>query len=164
MRFELLQWTGHRGSPAWITLARGLTSASVLYATWALAILPGEFFSIRDNLRHRHTFYENIALVPILAAVGALALLAIHKTAGAGADANTWRGWFAARGQVLVAILVALAQLWFVHQAACPACDPFPAHIYALLVVTVLAFEAAWRFFAERRSSTTSSSTNSPAE
>ncbi len=143
--------------------ARALALLSVFYAVWALAILPGDFFSIRDNLRNRHTFYENIAFVPILAAVGALLLLTIPKVAGDGVDANSWRGFLLVRAQLLIAALVALGQLWFESRAVCPSCRPFPAHLYALAILIVIAAPAALRLARGRKAAATLASTDSPA-
>ena len=151
------------GDPS-IWLARGLLVLSGCYAIWALGFLPGEFFSVRDNLQRRQEFYEHIAFVPILPAVGALLLLTIQKTAGARADPASWPGWLLARVQLLAAAAVALGQGWLVNRASCPRCEPFEAPTYAFGLVVLLAVAAGVRLAWERRRLTTSPSTNSPAE
>jgi hypothetical protein len=125
--------------------ARGTVVLSACYAGWTLAILPGEYLRIQGNLQYRQMFYENIAMVPILAVFGAVALLTTHKTAGVFADRATFRGWLLACGEGLVAIFVALAQLWFVNRAACPLCRPFPAPAYAFIVLGIAVLEALRR-------------------
>ena len=125
--------------------ARGIVLLAACYAAWALAILPGEYLQIRGNLQYRQVFYENIAIVPILAVFGAVALLTTHNTAGVFDDRASFRGWLLSCGEGIVALFVTLAQLWFVNRAACPLCRPFKAPTYALIVLGIVVLEAARR-------------------
>lgn len=129
-----------------ISFARGLAFLSALYAVWALAAFPGEFRAVWQKLPSRQAFYENVALVPSLAVFGAASLLMIHKTVKAGEDPHARRAWLVARSQLVVAICVLLAQLWFVNQATCPYCGDFRPHILAVVLVSLIGIEGGIRF------------------
>lgn len=153
-----------QGRPAAIVaFARSLSAISILFAAWALAILPGAFFAVRDNIHRRHPFYESIAIVPVLAVFGALALLVIHKTVAVGAPLGSWREWCSARGQGFVACAIAFAQLGFVETAVCADCDAFAARFVLAALAFVIAVQAAIRLVRERLAGATST-TDSRAE
>lgn len=130
------------GPAAW--WARTVSGLSLGWAAWTLATLPRAFFDSRERLLQRQWFYEHLAFVPILAVIGAVALLVIHMTATRGATPGSLRALIADRGQILVMTSVVTLQVFVINRAWCGACEVFApwkpvATVTALVATTIFA-------------------------